>query len=76
MTRAKITRKDGFECAPLGYKVEVFPLGSVVSGKVAEWALADKAASAMFDPREENKVTGPDETKAKTKSRKPRKQKG
>lgn len=76
MTKAKITRQDGFECAPLGYKVELFPVGSIVDGKVAKWALADKAASAMFDPREETKVTGPDEIKAKAKSRKPRKQKG
>ena len=76
MTKAKITRKDGFECAPLGYKVELFPVGSIVSGKVAEWALADKAASAMFDPREEAKVTGPDETKVMPRKSRPRRKKG
>lgn len=74
--RAKITAKDGYKCAPTGCKVEVFPFGSIVDGKVADWALADKSASAMFDPREETKIIGPDETKATPKKRKPRKQKG
>ena len=69
MTRAKITKKDGYKCAPKGHRVELFPFGSIVDGKVAEWALADKAASAMFDPREETKVTGPDEVKATPKKR-------
>jgi len=73
--RAKITAAEGYKCAPNGCKVEMFPFGSIVDGKVADWALADKAASAMFDPREETKITGPDETKAKAK-RKPRKRKG
>lgn len=74
--RAKITDKYGFKCAPNGYKVESFPFGSIVTGKVAEWAIADKAASAMFDPREEAKVTGPDETKVMPRKSRPRRKKG
>ena len=71
--RAKITAKEGYKCAPNGHTIESFPFGSIVEGKVAEWALADKVASAMFDPREETKITGPAETKAAPKKRKPRK---
>ena len=72
MTKAKITSKDGYRCAPNGYTVEVFPCGTIVDGKVAKWAISDRAASAMFDPREATKVVGPDETK----TRKPRQKKG
>lgn len=63
--QAKITRKGGYKCAPNGHTVQTYPEGEVVTGQVAEWALADKAASRMFDPREETKVTPPPETKAK-----------
>ena len=38
--------------------MEVFPVGAEVSGKVAEWALADGYA-------EETKVVAPTETKRK-----------
>lgn len=64
MSKAKITKQDGYRCAPEGHTVVLFPLGAVVTGKVAEWALADRAASRMFDAPE-NKVKGPTETKAK-----------
>ena len=73
MARAKITNKNGYTCAPLGYRVEVFSYGAIVDGRVAEWAMADRSASAMFDPREETKVVAPSETKAMPK---PRKKKG
>lgn len=65
MSKAKITKKGGFECAPNGSRVETFAEGAIVSGQVAIWALRAKAASAMFDPVEETKVTPPTETKAK-----------
>ena len=65
MTTAKITRKEGYRCAPDGSRVELFAFGSVVSGKVAEWAIADGAASRMFDPRTDTQATTAPETKAK-----------
>ena len=63
MKKAKITNKDGYRCAPDGHTVIVIPFGTVVDGQIAEWALADKAASAMFAPVEERKVVAPPETK-------------
>lgn len=63
MTTAKITRQEGYKCAPRGAVVETIPFGKVVTGRVAEWALADGAAQRMFDPREEVKPDGPTETK-------------
>lgn len=65
MSQARITRKGGYKCAPQGHTVETFAEGIVVTGKVAEWALADRAASRMFDPVAETKVTPPNEAKAK-----------
>ena len=74
MAKAKITSKDGYQCAPNGFIVELFPCGSIVDGKVAAWAMADRAASAMFDPRAEAKVIAPDEVKAApAKQHKPKK---
>lgn len=68
MSKAKITKQDGYRCAPEGHTVILFPAGSIVTGKVAEWALDDRAASRMFDAPE-TKVTPPTETKAKRKPR-------
>lgn len=73
MSKAKITAPLGFKCCPQGHTVQTFPQGMVVEGKVAEWALAAKAASRMFDPRTEAKVESPSETKAKRKPGRPRK---
>lgn len=70
MTRAKITKKDGYRCAPKGAVIEVFQFGEIVDGQVAEWALADRAASRLFDPREETKVEAPTETKKRGRPRK------
>ena len=61
--RAKITLKGGYNCAPAGSRVEHFAEGEIVTGRVAKWALADKAASAMFNPVKEAKITPPPETK-------------
>ena len=65
MTTAKITRKTGYECAPTGARVERFAFGTVVSGSVAEWAIADGAAQRMFDPRTDTQQQSAPETKAK-----------
>lgn len=35
---------DEYRCAPRGSVVEVFRKGDVVEGRVAEWAIAAKAA--------------------------------
>lgn len=67
MATAKITKKDGYKCAPQGHTVVEFPFGEEVTGQVAEWALADQAAKRLFDPREETKVIAPTETKNKPK---------
>lgn len=68
MTRAKITHPDGYRCSPSGARVEVFAFGEIVTGKVADWALADHAGQRMFDPREETKVEAVLEVK-KTRTR-------
>lgn len=70
MTQAKITKPDGYRCAPGGAIIEVFPFGEIVTGKVAEWALADKAAQRMFDPRTEAKVEAVPEVKKTRRARK------
>lgn len=70
MTKAKITKADGYLCAPNGARAEFHPCGAMVSGQVAVWALADRAASATFEPREEVKVIEPTETKRVTGNRK------
>lgn len=69
MTQAKITKQEGYRCAPNGASVVTFGFGAVVTGKVAEWALADGAAQRMFEPREETKVEVVPETKAKPRTR-------
>lgn len=51
-----------YRCAPSGAVVESFPAGQEVSGKVADWALADGAAREV-------KVVEPQETKRKSKTR-------
>lgn len=65
MTTAKITSKTGYTCAPTGARVEHFAFGAVVSGQVAEWALAHGAASRMFDPRTDTQAQAVPEAKAK-----------
>ena len=70
MSQAKITKPEGYRCAPRGAVIEHFAAGSIVTGQVAEWALADHAAQRMFDPREETKVVAPSETKKRGRPRK------
>lgn len=65
MPKAKITRMGGYDCAPDGHTVINIPEGSIVDGIVAEWALADKAASAMMVRPPENKVVRDIETKGR-----------
>lgn len=69
MKKAKITKQGGYKCAPSGHTIITVPFGTVVDGQIAEWALADKAASAMFDPVAERKVIVPAETKGITEGR-------
>jgi hypothetical protein len=70
LTTAKITNRNGFQCAPDGHTVVNFPLGETVCGKVAEWALASHAAQRMFDPRTDTQQDTPTlETKAPPKKR-------
>lgn len=75
MTQAKITKRDGYKCAPQGHSLQTFPFGAIVSGQVAEWAIADKAAQRMFDPRSDVQASVELETKAPAKRGRPRKDK-
>jgi len=68
--RAKITAKEGYRCCPEGHSEVLFKFGETVFGHIAEWAVADRAASRTFDPVAETKVTAPTETKAKRKGKK------
>ena len=70
MTTARITRKEGYRCAPNGSVVEVFAFGTVVSGRVAGWALADGAAQTVHDPRTDAQAMTPPETKKRGRPRK------
>lgn len=51
MTKAKITAKEGFRCAPDGHTIITIPFGTEVDGQIAKWALDAHKASRMFDPR-------------------------
>jgi len=68
--RAKITKPDGYLCCPEGHTAVRYMAGTIVTGQVAEWAVADKAASRMFNPVEETKVTPALETKGPRRKRK------
>lgn len=70
MTTAKITCKDGYTCAPDGVSLHTFSFAETVTGQVAEWAIADGAASRMFDPRTDTQAISAPETKAKRERRK------
>lgn len=58
----KVILLRDYRCAPSGAVVESFKAGQEVSGKVAEWALADGAAREV-------KIVEPQETKRKSKAR-------
>lgn len=45
--KVEITKEGGYNCAPRGAVVEHFPKGEIVTGQVAEWALADKAGTEV-----------------------------
>jgi len=67
MDKAKITNKDGYDCAPSGHTVEHFKCGEVVTGQVATWALADGAGKRQLEkkaPKTKAKKAAP-ENKAK-----------
>ena len=56
MAKAKITKKDGYRCAPKGSIVETFPFGAIVDGQVADWACADHAAQRMLEKKRKPKL--------------------
>jgi hypothetical protein len=60
MIKAKITADSGFVCAPNGHTEERYECGTIVFGRVAEWALRAKAARRMIDKRD---GAGPEEFK-------------
>lgn len=60
MDKAKITNKDGYNCAPLGYKVEHFKCGEIVTGQVATWAIADGAGKRMLVKKTKAKKGAPE----------------
>jgi hypothetical protein len=47
--RVQITKEGGYACAPHGHTVERFERLSIVTGRVAECAVADGAGKAMFE---------------------------
>ena len=51
MTKAKITKKDGYTCYPDGVTKTHYAHGDVVHGKVADWAVAERAASVMLEKK-------------------------
>lgn len=61
MLQAKIT-KD-YACAPQGHTVFRFLTGQIVTGRVAEMALADGCAEVL-GPKPEQKISPPPEAKA------------
>lgn len=64
MTKAKITRDGGYTCCPDGHTPATYQKGEVVTGQVAEWALADRAASRMVGKKPpKNKAMKPPENK-------------
>jgi len=69
MSKAKITNKNGYHCCPDGSVSVYFSFGKIVTGQVAEWAIADRAARRMFPKVEETKVTPPIETKKRTREK-------
>lgn len=70
--RATINAPLGYRCAPDGKTVKHYPEGEQVTGIVAEWAIADGAAVATYDPREDVKVEAVPETKARRGRGRPR----
>ena len=62
--RVKISKREGYKCAPLGHTVEFFEFGEIVNGQAAEYALADKAGARVFDKPSTAKPAGKRKTKS------------
>jgi len=62
--RAKVTAKEGFKHAPEGHTVVVEPEGTILEGKTAEIAIAQKKAQAMGPAKKQDAP----ETKAQKKA--------
>ena len=54
MSKAKITKREGYTCAPDGHTAATFPFGTIVDGQVAQGGhLQDQSGgSAVFDQRD------------------------
>jgi hypothetical protein len=65
--RAKIVNRNGYRCAPDGHTVKFYPLGEIVTGDVAGWAIDEGFAMPVVEtpapPVLEAKVIVPQETK-------------
>lgn len=68
--RAQITKPDGFRCAPQGHTTVTLPIGTIVEGEPARWAL-EAGAGVKIGPAYDAKVVQPAERKARA----PRKRK-
>ncbi len=65
--QAKITKKDGYTCCPEGHTPVTYPVNTIVTGQVAQWALDDKAAARMVSRKgkiDTKAVKGAPENKA------------
>jgi len=51
MSDAKITARNGYRCAPDGVTVQHFAFDQIVTGIVADWAVADGYASAIIETK-------------------------
>jgi hypothetical protein len=47
----KATITKDYRCAPEGHTVRTFPAGTIVTGRVAEWALADEMATVLGEKK-------------------------
>ena len=62
--KAKITKPEGYRCSPMGFLIVTFDKGTIVEGKVAEWAVADGAAKKIpANPVKSTKIVTPAEVK-------------
>lgn len=66
--KVKITKEGGYRCAPEGHTTITIPFGAVVEGKVAEWAIADKAGYRIMEkksPKTKNAGAAPENKAAR-----------
>jgi len=81
--QAKITYTGGYRCAPDGHTVQLFKLGQIVEGEVADWAVdenyaiwikpKDEPIETASPPTLETKIEAATETKPRRARGRPRK---